>query len=98
MNHPFSIKNKKMKTKDIQINRMNFFLTMLFIGWVIGTQGRENIGSVPNVNQYKSVMSGCANATQQVDLDINNVRAKILNGGDMWWDIFGTGKAAYAVP
>lgn len=43
-------------------------------------------------------MSGCVNATAQVDLDINNVRAKILNGGDMWWDIFGNSEARYAVP
>ena len=28
----------------------------------------------------------CPNTTAQTDLDINNVRAHILNGGDMWWD------------
>jgi hypothetical protein len=35
----------------------------------------------------RSVMSDCAPATAQTDLDINNVRAAILNGGDMWWDL-----------
>ncbi len=62
---------------------------------------RENIGGsgiAPNNNQTKSVMSGCINATAQADLDINNVRAKILNGGDMWWDLFGNTQARYAVP
>ncbi len=29
----------------------------------------------------------CQPATQSADLDINNVRTKILNGGDMWWDV-----------
>ena len=29
----------------------------------------------------------CQPATQSADLDINNVRTKILNGGDMWWDL-----------
>ncbi|MBU6324400.1 MAG: hypothetical protein KJS92_02840, partial [Bacteroidetes bacterium] len=29
----------------------------------------------------------CEPATQSADLDINNVRTKILNGGDMWWDL-----------
>ncbi|NNM16148.1 MAG: hypothetical protein HKO56_05770, partial [Bacteroidia bacterium] len=28
----------------------------------------------------------CSPATAQVDLDINNVRATIVNGGDLWWD------------
>ena len=26
-------------------------------------------------------------ASQSVDLDVNNVRTKLLNGGDMWWDL-----------
>ena len=29
----------------------------------------------------------CEPATQTVDMDINNVRTKLLNGGDMWWDL-----------
>lgn len=29
----------------------------------------------------------CEPASQSADLDINNVRTKILNGGDMWWDL-----------
>lgn len=37
----------------------------------------------------------CLEATAQVDLDINNVRARILNGGDMWWDLQSAG---YEVP
>ncbi len=28
----------------------------------------------------------CANATSQVDMGINNVRARLLAGGDVWWD------------
>ena len=28
----------------------------------------------------------CAQATQQIDLSVNNVKATLLNGGDMWWD------------
>ncbi|MDO9185193.1 MAG: hypothetical protein Q7W13_04205 [Bacteroidia bacterium] len=70
-------------------------------GWVNGASARENIGGsgiAPNNNQAKSVMAGCINATAQADLDINNVRAKILNGGDMWWDLFGNNEARYAVP
>lgn len=37
----------------------------------------------------------CDPATQQADLDVNNVRTRILNGGDMWWDL---SNARYEVP
>lgn len=42
-------------------------------------------GPQPDVNQQ--LLSVCAPATAQADLDINNVRATILNGGDLWWDL-----------
>jgi len=29
----------------------------------------------------------CEPASTSADLDINNVRTKLLNGGDMWWDL-----------
>ncbi len=45
----------------------------------------------------KSTAAGCASATAQIDLDINNVRALIMNGGDMWWDR-GLAVARYEVP
>jgi len=32
-------------------------------------------------------INNCLPPTSQTDLDINNVRATILNGGDMWWDL-----------
>jgi hypothetical protein len=31
--------------------------------------------------------SDCAPATMSRDLHINNVRARLLNGGDVWWDL-----------
>jgi hypothetical protein len=38
----------------------------------------------------------CSPASAQVDLDINNVRAKMLNGGDMWWDLLQ--QVGYEIP
>lgn len=67
-------------------------------GWASAREIIGGSGIAPNNNQAKSVMAGCVNATAQADLDINNVRAKILNGGDMWWDIFGNNESRYAVP
>ena len=37
----------------------------------------------------------CAPATKQIDQEINNVRARLLNGGDVWWD---TDNGRYIVP
>src|ERR1017187_8987238 len=58
---------------------------------------KENIGlkskGITNTGASKS--AGCTPATAQRDLDINNVRARILTGGDMWWDLI---SARYEVP
>ena len=45
----------------------------------------------------KSALSSCVQPTATIDLDINNVRAKLMNGSDMWWDR-GLGVARYEVP
>ena len=37
--------------------------------------------------QLQAQVNNCNPPTAQTDLDINNVRARILNGGDMWWDL-----------
>lgn len=46
-------------------------------------------------NRLNALAGGCEPASQSADLDINNVRTKILNGGDMWWDL---NTARYEVP
>lgn len=38
----------------------------------------------------------CRSAEAQIDMEINNVRARLLSGGDVWWDLAQTGK--YIVP
>ena len=40
--------------------------------------------------------SQCSPSTSATDLDVNNVRARMLGGGDMFWDLIGT--AQYEVP
>ncbi len=42
-----------------------------------------------------SYRNNCNQATQQTDMDINNVRARLLNGGDLWWDL---SNGRYIVP
>ncbi|MFM2386069.1 MAG: hypothetical protein RL660_826 [Bacteroidota bacterium] len=57
--------------------------------------------AAPNVGQKKAPerksRAGCAQTSAIIDLDINNVRATLMNGGDMWWDR-AKGVAAYEVP
>ena len=54
----------------------------------------ENSGSA-NTGSMKTVEELCQPSKAQSDLSINNVRATILGGGDMWWDL---NTARYEVP
>jgi hypothetical protein len=58
---------------------------------------KENVGMLrKNASSSLGKMgAGCAAATQQKDLDLNNVRTTILNGGDMWWNLQ---NARYEIP
>lgn len=51
----------------------------------------RNAGKAKKV-QYRGV---CASSESQIDMEINNVRARLLGGGDCWWD-FNDGR--YVVP
>ncbi len=46
----------------------------------------SNAGNNKNPNT-KPRAEVCANSTSQIDQDINNVRARLLAGGDCWWDL-----------
>jgi len=47
------------------------------------------------IGQILQKGSGCTVGSQQKELSINNVRTRILNGGDMWWDLQ---SAKYEIP
>src|ERR1043165_336220 len=44
---------------------------------------------------FKTEAGDCVTPTAQFDLDINNVRARLLTGGDAWWKL---SEARYEVP
>jgi hypothetical protein len=48
-----------------------------------------------NNGHYRTMVAGCKQPTAQVDLDINNIRTTIMNGGDMWWNLV---SAKYEIP
>lgn len=81
-------------------NKMQFAgaLTLLGILSLAGkVSGRENVVSAHHKEVLKTTDAGCQPATSTIDLDINNVRARLMTGGDMWWNI-GLGNAAYEIP
>ncbi|MEN9318949.1 MAG: hypothetical protein RL712_1519 [Bacteroidota bacterium] len=52
---------------------------------ILNLNGR---GNAPRVDRRAGQFANtCEPASQSADLDVNNVRTKLLNGGDMWWDI-----------
>lgn len=70
-------------------NRFKLIATASVFMFSYAAQARENIGvrNATSQSQLKSVMTLCAPAADKKDLDINNVRATLLTGGDMWWDL-----------
>lgn len=70
--------------------------TLLARETISSTGGRPVAGGFSN--PYARTSAGCNPATARVNLEINNVRALILNGGDMWWDQGGSSAARYEVP
>jgi hypothetical protein len=54
---------------------------------------KENIpnpgktGKQSPVPQLRNLAASCAPASAQTELAVNNVRTRILAGGDMWWDL-----------
>ncbi len=72
------------------------WIALLLAFVALGASARNN----PNARQanksakvqYRDV---CANSESQIDQEINNVRARLLGGGDCWWD-FTDGR--YIVP
>ncbi len=67
-------------------------------GMAIPARALPTIGlPLNNGRGLKTTAAACNPATATIDLDINNVRARMMTGGDMWWDR-GTGTARYEVP
>ncbi|MCC6721893.1 MAG: hypothetical protein IT243_06795 [Bacteroidia bacterium] len=50
-------------------------------------EGEKNIKPKNGSHKLMKYAASCEPATASADLDVNNVRTKILNGGDMWWDL-----------
>jgi hypothetical protein len=94
-----------MKTQEIKyIMKMKstlwILLVILFsIPLTQVSTAEEYVGSnKKSGSTIKSNAAGCSAASGFRFLDINNVRARINTGGDMWWDLPGGIGAQYFIP
>ncbi len=73
------------------LKQLLFFLIAMGTVHLVSAHRPGIDGGVVNPNEGQnetvSFRADCAEATAQVDMDINNVRARLLNGGDLWWDL-----------
>jgi len=83
---------------------MHYRLIIFLLLTMISQQGfsREMLGYVPRQNTNTTnggalrTASTCFPSTSSVNLDVNNIRCLLLNGGDMWWDL--NANPRYEVP
>ena len=87
---------------------MNRFFAVLGIGLFLAssasvhahvfdpTKSTSTGGSSTVTNEEKSTSAGCLPPSTSAELNVNNVRALIHSGGDMWWDLIAN--ARYEIP
>lgn len=66
---------------------MRFYIAFLICGLAISVYGHINPEKFESAEQIVSPRNDCNQSTSQIDLNINNVRSRLLNGGDVWWDL-----------
>ena len=75
--------------------------SVVLSGMFISTEARELEGEGSSNKRSKGASgdgtaANCAPPTTATELDINNTRALIQTGGDMWWDL--VGQPQYEIP
>ncbi|MFK7972236.1 MAG: T9SS type A sorting domain-containing protein [Bacteroidia bacterium] len=75
----------------------NISLSLLVLfGMVASLSAREPVGVKPRVRPSLRTAAECLPPTASAQLDVNNIRTLLHNGGDMWWDLVGSPR--YEVP
>lgn len=72
-------------------------ISALFLACSTWSFASPNVGQQKKANGLNKTAAGCNQTTAVIDMDINNVRARLMTGGDMWWDR-ANGNAQYEVP
>ncbi|MCS6934997.1 MAG: hypothetical protein NZM35_07590 [Chitinophagales bacterium] len=87
--------------KPRDMNRFSYraFLVAAAVIICAAAAARESVNQKnspkPAKASFKTEAGDCVTPAAQFDLEINNVRARILTGGDMWWNL---SEARYEVP
>ncbi len=76
---------------------MKNYIAILFLFCSFNISAKEDISTTKknNDSNLKMISGGCMDPSSEAELDIGNVRANILGGGDMWWDL---SNARYEIP
>ena len=82
------------------MNKFNSIILVLCGLVATHIQARDFVGDTgsnpsPGSNPTDNFRAACIESRAETDLDINNVRARLRAGGDMWWD---GNQARYIVP
>lgn len=78
-------------------NTSSIVFAIIFSAFATKSMAYKIIGLPGKTEEtHKIEASDCKPATAEIDLNINNIRARLMNGGDMWWDL--TNDAKYEVP
>jgi len=86
-----------MRTTNNFKQGTKFLLTAVCTVFLLKSNAKEYPNTFRSAGNNAITSSDCLAASSQIDLDINNVRARILGGGDMWWDQ-GLAVARYEIP
>jgi hypothetical protein len=84
----------------MKMKKINIVLALALTLTSLSSIGAPNVGLGKKQqagNGLNKTAAGCNQTTAVIDLDVNNVRARLMNGGDMWWDR-PNATAAYEVP
>ena len=82
----------KMYQRILLVAALTSFLSVSVYGDVyIGDKQKQS-------KTVKASTAGCSAASAYQFLDINNVRARINTGGDMWWDLGAGAGSQYYIP
>ncbi len=74
----------------------NSFCLLIVLALLGSTgQAREIQGLPGKTNSSGKTAAGCQSASAFTELNVNNIRAGLMTGGDLWWDL---SDAKYEVP
>lgn len=79
----------------MRIKTLWMAVLLVLVSWSASAHIPDYVRSAGRTSKKAEYRGVCASSRSQIDMEINNVRARLLGGGDCWWD-FNDGR--YIVP